>query len=185
MSDIPTRRRLRSPFLRWAVVTVPAILLLGMLSARISDSRYGNLWFDRLAKPAIMPPAWAFPFAWSLLYIAMGLAVALILTSVRSKERGTAIALFVIQLALNLAWSPVFFGMHRIMLAFGLIIAILFWASLTTFLFYRINRLAAALMLPYLAWLAFAGVLNWQVHLLNPNGLTLVPRADDTQIIIQ
>ncbi|KRB86896.1 CrtK protein [Sphingomonas sp. Root710] len=177
--------RSRTSFLRWALVTIPAILLLGMLSARIGDSGYGNLWFDRLLKPGIMPAAWVFPFAWSILYIMMGFALAMILDARGAKGRGVAVFLFLIQLGLNLAWSPVFFAMHRIMLAFGLIIAIFLWAAVATVLFWKIRRLAGLLMLPYLAWLIFAGVLNWQIHLLNPNGLTLVPMSGNTQIIIR
>ena len=185
MGEIASPSQLRIGYMRWALVTVPTLLLLGLLSAKLSDSGYGNYWFGRLNKPAIMPPAWVFPFAWSILYILMGLALSMILNARGARGRGIAIALFVIQLALNLAWSPVFFAMHRIMLAFGLILAIFLWASLTTLLFWKVRRAAAILMLPYLGWLLFAAVLNWQVHLFNPNGLALVPATGDTQILIQ
>ncbi|KKC27819.1 TspO/MBR family protein [Sphingomonas sp. SRS2] len=185
MGEAASPGQLRSSFIRWALVTVPAILLLGMLSAKIGDSGYGNLWFDRLVKPPIMPPGWVFPFAWSVLYIMIGFALAIILNARGAKGRGIAIFLFLVQLALNLAWSPVFFAMHRIMLAFGLIVAIFLWAGLATLMFWKIRPLAGWLMVPYLAWLVFAAVLNWQVHQLNPNGLTLVPRTGNTQIIIQ
>lgn len=185
MGEIASTGQLRVAYMRWALVTVPAILLLGLLSARLGDSGYGNVWFDRLTKPAIMPPGWAFPVAWSILYIMMGLAFAHVLSARGARGRGVAILLFLVQLALNLSWSPVFFAMHRIMLAFGLIVAIFLWAGAATILFWRIRRVAGLLMLPYLAWLLFAGLLNWQVHQLNPNGLTLVPIAGDTQIIIQ
>ena len=181
---MPGQRKYGS-LLRWAVMTVPATLLLGIASGRLAGSGYGNAWFDALTKPAIMPPGWLFPFAWSILYILMGIALALILDARGAKGRTIAILLFGFQLALNLAWSPVFFAMHRIMLAFGLIVAILLWASVTTLLFWRIRRAAGVLMLPYLVWLSFAALLNWQVHLLNPNGVTLVPRIGNTQIIIQ
>lgn len=185
MGEMASPGQLRTSFLRWALVTVPAILLLGLLSARIGDSGYGNLWFDRLIKPAIMPPGWVFPFAWSILYIMMGFALAIILNARGAKRRGIAIFLFLVQFALNLAWSPVFFAMHRIMLAFGLIIGIFLWATAAALLFWKIRRSAGLLLLPYLLWLIFAGVLNWQVHLLNPNGLTLVPVTGDTQIVIR
>ena len=185
MGQIASAGQLRIAYMRWALVTVPAILLLGLLSAKIGDSGYGNVWFDRLAKPAMMPPGWVFPFAWSILYIMMGFALAMILNARAARGRGIAIMLFLVQLALNLAWSPVFFAMHRIMLAFGLIVAMLLWAGAATWLFWRIRRTAGLLMLPYLAWLIFAAMLNWQVHRLNPNGLTLVPSAGDTQIVIQ
>ena len=185
MSEIASAGQLRVAYMRWALVTVPALLLLGMLSAKLSNSGYGNQWFDRLSKPAMMPPAWVFPFAWSILYIVIGLALAMILNARGARGRGVAVALFLVQLALNLAWSPVFFAMHRIMLAFGLILAILLWASATTLLFWKIRSAAGMLMLPYLAWLLLAAVLNWQIHLFNPNGLALVPANGDTQIIIQ
>lgn len=185
MSEMASSRQLQTSFVRWTLVTVPAILLLGLLSARIGDSGYGNLWFDRLIKPAIMPPGWVFPFAWSILYVMMGCALAVVLSVRVAQARGIAIFLFLIQLGLNLAWSPIFFAMHRIMLAFGLIIAIFLWAAVATILFWKIRRLAGLLLLPYLVWLIFAGVLNWQVHLLNPNGLTLVPMTGNTQILIR
>jgi len=185
MGEVASPGQLRTSFMRWALITVPAVLLLGLLSAKIGHSGYENLWFARLAKPAIMPAGWVFPFAWSILYIMMGFALAMILNARGAKGRSIAIFLFLIQLGLNLAWSPVFFALHRIMLAFGLIVAILLWAGFATMMFWKIRRTSALLMLPYLAWLVFAGVLNWQVHVLNPNGLTLVPVAGDTQIIIQ
>lgn len=181
---VPPRRRFGS-LIRWASITVPIILVLGIASGKIANSGYGNQWFDALTKPSIMPPGWAFPVAWTTLYIVMGIALALVLDMRGAKGRNVAILLFVIQLALNLAWSPVFFAMHRIMLAFGLIVAIFLWAALTTIAFWKIRRVAGVLMLPYLAWLLFAGLLNWQIHQLNPNGLTLVPRTGNTQIIIQ
>ena len=178
-------RRSRAGLIRWSLVTVPAILLLGLLSAKLGDSGYANLWFARLNKPALMPPGWVFPAAWSILYIMMGIALALVLDAREAKARGVAILLFLVQLGLNLAWSPVFFAMHRIMLGFGLIVAIFLWAAVATLLFWHIRRLAALLMLPYLAWLLFAGLLDWQVHQLNPNGLALVRSTGNTQIIVQ
>ena len=185
MAELASPRQLRTAYLRWAIVTVPGILLLGMLSGRIANSGHGNPWFDALTKPALMPPGWAFGAAWSVLYILMGLAFAVVLNARGAKGRGIAIALFLVQLALNLAWSPVFFAMHRIMLAFGLIVAIALWAGLTTMMFWKIRRPAGLLMLPYLAWLVFAGMLNWQVHKLNPNGASVIQAAGGTTIVIQ
>lgn len=185
MAEVASPRQLRTAYLRWALITVPGILLLGLLSGRLANSGYGNPWFDALVKPTIMPPGWAFGAAWSILYILMGLALAIILNARGAKGRGVAIILFLIQLGLNLAWSPVFFALHRIMLAFGLILAILLWASVTTAAFWRIRPLAGMLMLPYLAWLGFAALLNWQIHQLNPHGASVIQAAGSTTIIIQ
>lgn len=183
--EVASARQLGTAWLRWALVTVPAIMLLGLVSARIGDSGYGNIWLDRLAKPAIMPPRWVFPFAGSILTTLMGAALAFILNARGAEGRGVAILLFLVQLALYLAWPPVFFAMHRIMLAFGIIVATFIWAGIATLIFWRIRRAAALLMLPCLGWLLFSGLLIWQVHRLNPGGLTLVPSTGDTQIIIQ
>ena len=185
MTILASRAQLRASFLRWALFLVPLVLLLGFLSGEVAGSGPGNPWFASLAKPATYPPPLVFPVVWSVLYVLMGFAAALVAAAWGAKGRSAALAFFAIQLLLNLAWSPVFFAMHRIMLAFGLIVAILLWASVTTLLFWRIRRAAGVLMLPYLVWLCFAVLLNWQVHLLNPNGVTLVPRIGNTQIIIQ
>lgn len=183
MAIVP--RTLNGSYICWASITIPIILVLGIASGRLSNSGYGNEWFDALAKPAIMPPGWAFGMAWSILYILMGAALAFILDARKAAGRWIAITLFVAQLAMNLAWSPVFFGMHRIMLAFGLILAILAWAAVTTAVFWRIRPVAGALMLPYLAWLIFASVLNWHIHQLNPHGVTVLQPPGGTRIVIQ
>jgi len=185
MTELASPKQLRTAYLRWVLICVPSILLLGTISGKIANSGYGNPWFDALNKPALMPPGWAFGVAWSILYVLMGLALALILNARGAKGRGIAITLFLLQLALNLSWSPVFFAMHRIMLAFGIIVAILLWASATAALFGKIRPLAGILMIPYLTWLLFAAVLNWQIHELNPRGVTVIQSVGDTQIIIE
>lgn len=185
MTQLASPRQLRTVYLRWALICVPLILLLGTMSGKIANSGYGNRWFDALIKPSLMPPGWAFGVAWSILYVLMGLALALILNARGAQMRGIAITLFLFQLALNLTWSPVFFAMHRIMLAFGIITAILLWAGVTTALFWRIRPVAGLLMLPYLGWLLFAAVLNWQIHELNPHGVNVIQSIGDTQIVIE
>ena len=90
MSAIASRAQLRMSFLRYALVTVPLVLLLGLLSGRIANSGYGNPWFDALAKPEAMPPGWAFGAAWTTLYILLGLALALVLHARGARGRGKA-----------------------------------------------------------------------------------------------
>lgn len=170
---------------RWALITVPVIVALGFASGYFANSGYGNPWFDALTKPAIMPPAWAFPVAWTTLYILMGLAVALIIALPKSQGRSVALIFFLGQLGLNLSWSPVFFAQHMIMLAFGIILAMIAWAGVATMIFWHIRRPAAWLMLPYLAWLLFAATLNWQYHVLNPSNGALVGTPSHTQITVQ
>jgi tryptophan-rich sensory protein len=180
--EIASKGQLRLAFLRWAVVTVPFVLLLGFASGRIVPSGDENLWYQMLQKPAATPPGWVFPVAWGTLYALMGLALAMIINARGSRLRGPALVLFSVQLAANLVWSPLFFGLHQVFWALVLIVVIFLLALATTFVFGRIRTGAAWLMAPYLAWLCFAATLNYQIHRLNPNAETLVPAAQAPQI---
>ena len=169
-------------FLRYALITVPAILLLGTLSGRASGSGYGNSWFDALAKPSFMPPGWAFPVAWTLLYVCLGLSLALVLHARGAQGRGLAIALFLAQLALNFAWSPLFFAFHQVWLAFAVIVAMMAITVAAALAIRRFRPVAALLLLPYLAWLCFAAALNYQIGKLNPGAEHLAPGGGGTDI---
>lgn len=170
-------------FLRWAALTVPAVLLLGFLSGRTVPAGDANGWYVALVKPELTPPGWVFPVAWSLLYVMTGLALALVLSARGSRLRGLGVALFVAQLACNLAWTPLFFGAHKVGAAFLLIVAILGLSVLTTVVFAQVRRVAAWLMVPYMVWLAFAGVLTWRINQLNPDAERLVQPAAASQMI--
>jgi len=154
-----TRRR------AW-IVTVPLIVLLGFALGWLSNSGYGNRWFDALAKPAFMPPGWVFPVAWTTLYVLMGIAVAQVIASDCDAKR-PALLMFATQLVLNLAWSPIFFGMHQARAGLAIIIVLTIDVVITIGLFARVRRSAAWLMLPYLAWLIFATCLNLAIVRLN------------------
>lgn len=182
--EIASKGQLRLAFLRWAVVTVPFVLLLGFASGRIVPSGEENLWYQMLQKPAANPPGWVFPIAWSTLYVLMGLALAIIINARGSQLRGRALTLFALQFAANLVWTPLFFGLHQVFWALVLIVAIFLLALATTFVFGRIRSAAAWLMVPYLAWLCFAATLNFQIHRLNPGAETLVPASRAPQINI-
>lgn len=151
------------PLLRYAGVTVPLILGIGFLMGRVSNSGYGNDWFDALQKPAAMPPGWVFPVAWSLLYILLGLALALVLRRAGGAHRTLALILFAAQMVLNYSWSPVFFGLHQPQAALVIIVVMLLLSVATAALFAQIDKKAAVLMLPYLAWLGFASFLNYEI----------------------
>jgi tryptophan-rich sensory protein len=151
-----------------ALLTVPAIVLAGSASGWLSGSGYGNPWFDGLTKPPFMPPGWVFGAAWTTLYTLMGVALARVLASPPSDRRRKGVTLFFVQLALNFAWSPIFFAAHDIGLATIVIFVMLAIASAATAQFLRIDRVAGALMLPYLAWLCFAAALTTAIDRLNP-----------------
>ena len=168
MNRLASPAQLRASFTRWALFLVPALLLLGQLSVLASGSGAQDPWFVALDKPAIFPAPPAFGIVWPILYTLMGFALAIVCAAWGSRYRLPAILVFVFQLLLNLAWAPLFFGEHEI--ATGLvIIAVLDVAVIVTIvLFWQIRRTAALLMLPYLAWILFATVLNWQFLRLNP-----------------
>ena len=90
--------------------------------------------------------------------------------------------LFALQLMLNFAWSPVFFAFHQVQTALSLIVAMIVVTVAMVFVIWRIRMLAALLLYPYLGWLIFAGLLNYQILMLNPNAATLAPRAASTII---
>jgi len=155
-----------------ALLTVPAIVIAGSASGWLSGSGYGNAWFDSLLKPPFMPPGWAFGVAWTTLYVLMGLALAMILAAPRTPTRRTALTLFFVQLAVNFAWSPVFFGAHDIDLGKIMIIVMLVIALAAASLFRRIRPVAGWLLVPYLLWLCFAFALNSSIGALNPGAGT-------------
>ena len=164
------------------LATVPAILVLGIASGWASGSGEDNLWYAALDKPWFVPPGWVFPVAWTTLYILMGIALALVLDARGAPGRGRAIALFVAQLLLNLAWSPLFFGFHQVRIALVVVIAMVLIVAFAIVSFRRIRSLAGWLLLPYLAWLCLATALNWEVARLNLGAETLVPGEPRGQI---
>lgn len=155
-------------FARAAIVAVPAILLMGGLVARIAGSTDTNPWYQSLSLPVFQPPGPLFGIAWAILYTLIGVAFAMVWGTKMVSGKRLAIALFAVGFAINLTWSPVFFRLHMISAALGIIAVMLLVAIATTWSFWRVNRLAGWLMLPYLAWLCFAGALNIAILMLNP-----------------
>jgi len=124
-------------------------------------------WYRTLIRPSIAPPNWVFGPVWTLLYALMAIAAWTAGQSSPSPLRTWGLALFVVQLALNLAWSWIFF--HRHAVGEAVVEIVLLWAAIaaTTVLFGRVAPLAAWLMAPYLAWVSFAAVLNvafWRLN---------------------
>ena len=172
MSLPASRGQLRASFLRWALVLVPAVVLAGLASGVLGGSTASSAWFAGLAKPGINPPSYLFGIVWPILYVMMGLALTLVVTARGAPGRGAAIAAFGVQLALNLAWSPLFFGVHQVSIALWLLFALDLAVIATIFLFWKVRPPAAWLLVPYLAWVLFATALNWQFDVLNPDAET-------------
>jgi translocator protein len=124
-------------------------------------------WYGTLRRPAFAPPNWVFGPVWTLLYALMALAAWLISLAPPSSMRTVALGLFVVQLALNLAWSWIFFKRHRIGAAVVEIAALWAMIGMTAIAFGQIEGIAGWLLAPYWAWVSFAAVLNWDYWRLN------------------
>ena len=125
------------------------------------------VWYASLTKPGFNPPNQLFGPVWTVLYALMAVAVWLIWRSPANRARSRALTLFCMQLALNLAWSGIFFVGHWIGVAMAEIILLWLAILMTMVAFFVVRRDAAWLMIPYLAWVFFAGVLNWAIWGLN------------------
>jgi translocator protein len=169
--------------LRWAVVTVPLVLLLGFLSGSSVAAGRENAWYAALAKPALNPPDWAFPVAWTTIYVLMGLGLAIVLNARGAQGRGLAVALFTASFGLALAWMPTFFGAHRVGLALLIIVGMVAFGIAAAVAFARVRRGAAWMLVPYLVWISFAGVLTWRIGQLNPDAESLAPGSRTSQVI--
>lgn len=126
-------------------------------------------WYDRLVKPPLMPPSWVFGPVWGILYALMGVAAFIVWRrrAGRSETRA-ALVFFGAQLAVNIAWSAVFFALRSP--GYGLLVIVVLWTAIaaTIVLFERVSRTAAVLLVPYLLWVGFALYLNRSIWLLNP-----------------
>ena len=126
-----------------------------------------DTWYPTLVKPAFNPPDWIFGPVWIVLYLMMAIAAWLVWRRPPSEQRSVALAVFGLQMALNLAWSVLFFGLQSPGAALVEIVLLLGAIAGTTYLFWRQERLAGLLFVPYLLWVAFATLLNASIWLLN------------------
>jgi benzodiazapine receptor len=155
------------PWGKIAILTVLVFEVLGAASGWISNSGYGNDWFDQLQKPNFMPPGAAFGIVWPILYACIGVAAAMIHAQPPSVQKRRALILFYIQLALNFLWSPIFFALHDMRTALGVIVVMVALSAGAAGQFFRMRAVAGYLMMPYLAWLVFATTLNSAILSLN------------------
>ncbi len=148
------------------VVFIALCLVVSGIGGAITATSVGT-WYQALLKPAFTPPDWVFAPVWATLYLLMAIAGWRVW---RRKGFGLgrqALAAFAMQLGLNLAWSFLFFGFQRIDLAMVEIVVLLAAIIANTVLFWRIDRLAGALFVPYLLWVAYAALLNASLWVLN------------------
>lgn len=138
-----------------ALVTLP--LVLGGLTGLAISGDVRGAWYAALRKPAWQPPSWVFGPVWTALYLAMGVASALVYARV---GWSAPMAAYFLQLALNIAWSWLFFRAKSLGAALADIVALLVVLFVTTRAFWAVSPLAGALLVPYVAWTAFATALT-------------------------
>ncbi len=138
---------------------------VGGVSALLTS---GNMqMFEEINKPPLSPPGWLFPVVWTILYILMGVALYLVVVA---KERNNTLPAYIsfgVQLFFNFFWSIIFFNAKAYLFAF--VWLVLLWVTIiaNAYFFYKINKTAAKLLVPYLIWVTFAGYLNFGIYLLN------------------
>ena len=147
------------------LVSIGLCLGVGLLGSVFTVSAIPT-WYAALHKSVFSPPNWIFAPVWTTLYILMGVSLYLLWTS-KSKKKQKAMKVFFLQLGLNAVWLVIFFGAHNPSAALVDIAALWIAIVLTINYFYPLSRPAAYLLIPYLLWVSFAGMLNVSIVLLN------------------
>lgn len=165
VGDAQTAGAPLSPLPRLALAVLPPALASGLGAL----ATYPNLaWYAGLAKPSFTPPNWVFAPTWTALYALMALAAWRVLSlSAALPLRRHALVFFLVQLVLNAAWSWAFFGLHAPALAFFVIIGLLAGILGMLEMFWKLDRVAGLLVVPYLLWTSFAALLNYGILKLN------------------
>ena len=148
------------------IVCLAIPLAVGGLAALLTGG--GMTQYGQLRQPPFSPPGWLFPVVWTILYILMGLASYLVITSSASKEeQSKAISVYLYQLVVNFLWSTFFFQFGWYLFSFVWLVLLWVLILITLVRFYRISKPAGYLLIPYLLWVTFAGYLNFAIWLLN------------------
>lgn len=168
MNVLASQSQLRASFVRWALFLVPLVLLIGFAAGQLGGP--DTVWFAGLEKPAIYPPPTAFGIVWTILFVLIGCALALVASAWGAAGRRIALIAFALHFIGTQSWTAVFFGMQDMVtglmvLGFGVVSLLVALA-----LIWRVRRMAGLLLLPYLAWLCFASALNYQFIAANPDG---------------
>lgn len=146
---------------------VLAVIAIAALGGLVSGGS-GDPWYVELTKPPLTPPGFVFGIVWPILYVLMAIGAVMVRRDTSTaRNSGVPLGIFFFQLALNLAWSALFFYFHRPEMAFLDLIALLLSVLLMMFSFFKISKAAALLQVPYVLWLCFAGYINLGIIWLN------------------
>ncbi|MBP9718915.1 MAG: tryptophan-rich sensory protein [Candidatus Levybacteria bacterium] len=149
------------------LISIIGCELVGILSTPFTISAIST-WYIFLNKPPFSPPNWVFGPVWTILYFLMGISAFLVWRKgLKNKKVKKALFYFLLQLFFNFLWSLLFFGLHSPLLGLLDIIVLLVSIVITLVAFYRVSKIAAYLLIPYLLWVSFATILNLSIVLLN------------------
>lgn len=153
---------------RWPAyaISFAVCLAAAAIGSRLTTPHLAG-WYAGLAKPIFNPPNWVFPVVWPILYLTMAIAAARIAAGPDGPARRAALVFFAAQLALNVLWSFAFIGRESPAAGMLTIVILIAAIAATTILFWRLDRPAGIMMLPYLAWVSFAAVLNGSIVAMN------------------
>jgi benzodiazapine receptor len=180
MTAIASRAQLRLSLLRFVLVTMPLVLLLGTVSTTVSDASGYNAWFRGLVQPEFAPAGWVIGTVTLLSWLLFGIVLAMLLHARGARRRRPALGLFGLLLLLALAWPPVLFAFHEIGASLLLLALMISIGIALLALLLRIRPLAALLMLLYLGWLGYLAALSWRLVELNP----VAPQPASTDIVL-
>lgn len=163
------------------IVSIAAALAAGGISSVFAMSAMEE--YGALKQPPLAPPSWLFPVVWTILFILMGISAARIyIIGKQDRSGGTvrcgdnsdiggqaacALRIYLVQLILNMLWTPLFFTLNLRFAAFVLLVMLLITVIAMTCSFFKLDKVSGILMLPYIAWLLFAGYLNLGTYILN------------------
>ena len=147
------------------ILSVGLALGIGGLSAFLTKDSIPI--YSAINRPKLSPPPELFPIVWTVLFVLMGIASAIIWCS-NGREIDSALLFYGAQLVFNFCWTLIFFNFRAYLAAFIWLLILLVLIGITSVKFYRIKKLAGLLLLPYFAWVSFAGYLNFMVWRLNP-----------------
>ena len=157
--------KLRSAGLLLLCIAIP--LIAGFIGAVFTTPAIPG-WYAGLHKPSFNPPSWVFGPVWTILYILMGISLWMFIQEGLETPNGKlGLALFGIQLAANVGWSIIFFGLHQLAVAFAEVLVLFCLIAATMVVFFRVSKPAGLLLVPYLCWTAFASLLTGMVWVLN------------------
>lgn len=152
--------------LPWLLASVVLVNVVGAAPSAVAGPN--TAWFRALAKPGSYPPGWVFGVVWTGLFTLMGLALYLVYRErTRHPSGRLALVLFALQMVVNVSWTLAFFGLQRLDLGLGVIALLWVLVAPTAILFWRVRRAAGLLLVPSLAWITFAAVLNYRFLVLN------------------